>query len=83
MPHPNQRNRPRAEHLRRPGLHGSKTSSLRADRLSWLDVVVHTEKVCRVVSVFQGDKAIVIAAVGFARDGFAVICDVVAVSACD
>jgi hypothetical protein len=48
-----------------------------------LDVVVHAEEVCRVVFVFQGDEAIVIAAVHFACDGVALIGYVVDVSSSD
>ncbi len=44
------------------------------------DVVIHAEKVRRIVFVFQGDEAIVIAAVSLSRDGVALVGDVVTVS---
>jgi len=52
-------------------------------RFGGLDVVVHAEEVRRIVFVFQGDEAIVIAAVRFACDGVALIGYVVAVSSGD
>jgi len=57
--------------------HGSTHPLSRPGRF---DVVVQAEEVCGVVFVFQGNKAVVIAAVGFACEGVALIGYVVAIS---
>ncbi len=48
-------------------------------RIVWLNVMVHAEEVCRIIFVLQSHQPIVIAAVGLARDGVALVGDVIAV----
>ena len=50
--------------------------------MTWLDVVVHTEKICRIVPGFKSDKTIVVAPVGLSRDGFSFIRHVIAIRPC-
>jgi hypothetical protein len=45
--------------------------------------MVQAKEICRVVFVFQGDEAIVIAAGSLARDGISIVGDIIALSACD